>query len=245
MTRAGAQHAGGASRHRRGRGQRIAAVMPTRTKPGCIAPPCRRAQGPCSRSSSTARLRLSRLIPAQEDYDPTRDYGAALPADQRCDPAKAYFRRGPGPAPDCARQGGIEILPRSAATGLQCEAARAPLASSGFFIASRAAQWRANPDGGYWDAPSDASSAALECRADRGRHGAIAGRLVRERRHWHGVDWRRSAARSSGTGRLSPTPTSCTPGNFLNYLRSAHALAERVVGRPVREPPVTGARLDR
>ena len=42
----------------------------------------------------------SRLLPAQQDYDPTRDYGAALPVDQRCDPVKAYYRRGPGPAPD-------------------------------------------------------------------------------------------------------------------------------------------------
>ena len=152
----------------------------------------------------------SRLVFAQQDYDPTRDYGAALPADQRCDPAKAYYRRGPGPAPACGRQAGIEILPRSVATGLQCEAARAPLASSGFFIASRAAQWRANPAGGYWDAPSDASSAALECRADRGRHGATPG-------DWYasagsGQAWSGAAAGEiPGTSRRSRTPTFCTP----------------------------------
>jgi type IV pilus assembly protein PilY1 len=168
----------------------------------------------------------SRLIAAQEDYDPTRDYGAALPADQRCDPTKAYFRRGPGPAPDCARQGGIEILPRSAATGLQCEAARVPLGTSGFFIASRAAQWRANPAGGHWDAPSDPSAAALECRADRGRHGAAAG------------DWYASAGTSqpwigAAAGEIAWDRAPFADayilyaGNFLNYLRRAHAPVER------------------
>ncbi|HET8690672.1 MAG TPA: PilC/PilY family type IV pilus protein [Steroidobacteraceae bacterium] len=169
------------------------------------------------RSAATART-----IPAAEDYDPARDYGPDVPEALRCDPAKVYFRRGPGPAPDCAAEAGVELWPRAAASGQHCDAARAPLAAAGFFVASRLAQWRASAEGGYWGAPSAGNEGALECRADRGRHGDSAGR-------WYASD---------GTG----TPWTAAPereipwdrppfadafilyaGNFLNYLRAGTA----------------------
>lgn len=175
------------------------------------------------RSTATART-----IPAGADYDAARDYGAQLPEALRCDPAKAYFRRGPGPAPDCATQAGVDLLPRGTATGQHCDAARAPLATTGFFIASRAAQWRASAEGGYWSAPSTESDGALECRADRGRHG----------------DSPEDSFASDGTG----TPWTAAPereilwdrppfadafifyaGNYLNFLRAEAAPVERAI----------------
>ena len=173
------------------------------------------------RSSAT-----SRILSVDEPYDPLRDYGAGLPPAARCEAAKAYWRRGPGPAPDCGRQTGLDIAPRSAAIGLQCEAARAPLAAFGLFIASRAAQWRTDATGGYWTAPQPTSPQAVECRADRGRHGATPG-------YWFAGDgsvspWTDVAAREIAWDR-PPFADSYIfySGNFLNYLQSVHAPVER------------------
>ena len=69
-------------------------------------------------------------VPVGEDYDPLRDY-ASGPDSPPCDASKVYFRRGAGPAPDCARQRGLDPVPRDSVSGLHCESARAALAGSG------------------------------------------------------------------------------------------------------------------
>ncbi len=170
----------------------------------------------------------SMTLTVDAPYDPLRDYGAGLPDSLRCDPAKAYWRRGPGPAPDCARQTGLDIAPRSAGSGLQCEAARAPLAGQGYFIASRVAQWHAAGGNGNWGAPLPASAEAVECRADRGRHGATPG-------NWYasdgaGTPWADAVTREIAWDRAPlADPYIFYAGNFLNYLRSARAPVERTV----------------
>ncbi len=146
----------------------------------------------------------SRTLSVDEPYDPLRDYGGGLPAGLRCDPAKAYFRRGPGPAPDCARQSGLDLVPVSAAAGLQCDVARAPLARQGFFIASRAAQRHGAGGVGAWGAPQPASANVVECRADRDLE----------------ITWDRPPLGD---------PYIFYSGNFLNYLRGTHALTERSI----------------
>ena len=84
------------------------------------------------------------------------------------------------------------------------------------------------PCGGYWEAPSDASSAALECRADRGRHGAAAG-------DWYasggtGQPWIGVAAGEIAWDRPPFADAYILyAGNFLNYLRAVHPPAERAL----------------
>ncbi len=171
--------------------------------------------------SAAAGVRL----PVGEDYDPLRDYasGTTSPA---CDPGKVYFRRGAGPVPDCARQRGLDLVPRDSVSGLHCESARATLASAGFHVASRAAQWRAGPDGGYWDALGDESTGPVECRADRGRHGSTAG-------DWYagegsGVPWLRDGAQEIPWDRAPfADPYILYTGNYLNYLRANLSASER------------------
>ena len=186
-------------------------------------------------------------VPAGEDYDPVRDYAASRPDSLSCDPRKFYFRRGPGPAPDCARQRGIDVDPRDAASGLHCEAARAALASGGYFVASRAAQWRPGPDGGYWGALHDDATGAVECRADRGRHGSAAG-------DWYagdgtGVPWTRDGAQEIAWDR-SPwaDPYIFYTGNYLNYLSASLPVADRpiaeVMSRRLSEVLAATAELD-
>jgi hypothetical protein len=114
-------------------------------------------------------------IQARVPYDPTHNYAAGVPAGTECDTRRIYWRRGSGPAPDCATQAGLEAVPADATRGFHCNAARGPLAGQGFYIASRAAQWQQLLTGGYWSAPSADQAGAVECRSDRGRHGAIAG----------------------------------------------------------------------
>lgn len=65
-------------------------------------------------------------VPA--DFDPQVDYGAVLAAESRCVAGTTYHRRGAGPAPACR--------PETALDDLACDAARAPLAAYGFFVAS-------------------------------------------------------------------------------------------------------------
>ena len=150
-------------------------------------------------------LATARTIAVDEDYDALRAYAPVLSGAIACDPARAYFRRGPGPAPDCALQAGLEMAPRSRDAGLQCESARTALGVSGFYVASRAAQWRAAEDGGYWDALEDGSADAVECRAD---DPAIQ------------IDWDRPPFAHAYI---------FYSGNFLNYLRSAHAQTDRSI----------------
>ncbi|HEU5467713.1 MAG TPA: hypothetical protein VFU77_00270, partial [Steroidobacteraceae bacterium] len=168
----------------------------------------------------------SASVAVREDYDPARNYGDEIVDAPRCDPAKAYFRRGAGAPPDCARQAGIDLAPRDAATGLHCAAALAPLATQGFFVASRAAQWQAGTGGGHWDALRDESAAAVECRADRGRHGATAG-------DWYAADggvtpWTRDSTEEIPWD-FAPFADSHVffSGNYLNYLRTSLPITDR------------------
>lgn len=105
-------------------------------------------------------------------YDASHDYAPEVPAAERCDPGRVYWRMGPGPAPDCALQSGLAAGSGGADQGFHCDAARTSLARSGYFVASRAAQWHG---AGGWRALAESSAAAVECRADRGRHGAAPG----------------------------------------------------------------------
>ena len=130
-----------------------------------------------------------------EDYDPARDYGAALPPGSACAADRVWVRRGTGALPDCSRQAGVELVPTRPDSGLQCAAARMALAEAGYFISARAAQWRASRDGGHWDAADADSDGALECRADRGTHGSSDG-------DWYaaegaGVPWTRDSAQET------------------------------------------------
>lgn len=175
------------------------------------------------RSRATAEA-----IAVADPYDPSTDYGSELPADIHCDPGLIFWRRGAGPAPHCADQAGLEAVPGDSAHGLHCEAAREALARHGFFIASRAAQWRPTAAGGYWSALRPASSRAVDCRADRGRHGAAAG-------IWYATDgavgpWSGLATDEIAWDR-SPhaDPYILYSGNFLNYLRTSGITAGRSI----------------
>lgn len=173
------------------------------------------------RSAATAEE-----IQVTVSYDPLRNYALDLPVEVRCDPARAYWRRGPGPAPDCAIQAGLEISPADATYGLQCEGARSALARHGYFIASRAAQWRPSAAGGHWSSLHAPSPHAVECRSDRGRHGAMAG-------NWYAVHgaagpWSNDAASEISWERFPHAdPYIFYGGNFLNYRRTAPTQAPR------------------
>jgi len=67
-------------------------------------------------------------VEATAAFDPAVDYGANLTAAVRCDAARTYWRHGPGPAPDCRLEPAL-VAP-------VCLAARAPLATYGYFVAS-------------------------------------------------------------------------------------------------------------
>jgi len=169
-------------------------------------------------------------IQSGEPYDATRDYAAVVPTGTDCDSTRIYWRRGPGPAPDCATHAGLEAAPADATRGLHCISARAPLAAHGFFIAARAAQWRQLTAGGYWSAPAPDQAGAVECRSDRGRHGATAG-------NWYATDgvdgpWGHAASAEINWD-LSPhaDPYIFYSGNYLNFLRSPAGL----VARPIAE----------
>lgn len=161
-------------------------------------------------------------------YDPSIDYGPGVPADIRCDPARIYWRRGAGPAPHCASEAGHEPAPADPVRGLHCEAARPALTRRGFYIASRAAQWRPAAGGGYWSAPRPDDPHAIECRVDRGRHGSAAG-------NWYATDgphgpWSGQIADEISWDR-SPfaDPFIFYSGNYLNFLRAPPAAAGRSV----------------
>jgi hypothetical protein len=152
-------------------------------------------------------------------YDPAVDYAARVAQGPACDPARVYWRRGPGPAPDCVTGPSVPLA-ATARGGLRCEAARPALATYGLYVASRAAQWQDAPGGGGWRELQAASEAAVECRADRGRHGAAAGA-------WY------AASGSAGPWSVdarAEIPWDAAPlsdayvffsGNYLNYLAAA------------------------
>ena len=123
----------------------------------------------------------------------------------------------------------------------------APLATAGFYVASRAAQWRPGPDGGYWDALHDDSTDAVECRADRGRHGSVAG-------DWYAGDgtgdpWTRASAQEIPWDRLPwADPYIFFSGNYLNYLHADVAVTDRsvaeVMSRRLAQALAATAELD-
>jgi type IV pilus assembly protein PilY1 len=170
----------------------------------------------------------ARTVAVAEPFDPTRDYADDLAAGSPCDPSRIYWRRGAGPAPDCATQVGLAHAGADSLAGLHCEAARGPLAEHGFFIASRAAQWRGSAASGYWSALQADSSRAVECRSDRGRHGALAG-------SWYATDgeagpWTGEAAAEIDWERAPHAdPYIFYSGGYLNFLRSARTPIERPI----------------
>ncbi|MBM5811940.1 MAG: hypothetical protein FJ191_08255 [Gammaproteobacteria bacterium] len=109
---------------------------------------------------------LGTPVATRAAYDPNIDYGSRIATDARCDPARVYWRRGPGPAPDCQRMPGLDASPAATESGLHCAAAGEALARHGIFVAARVAQWQAGPDSGYWGAPDQHSASALRCSAD-------------------------------------------------------------------------------
>jgi len=131
------------------------------------------------------------LVQALPPYEPGRDYGRDLAPESRCDRSRIYWRRGAGSAPDCRQQAGVPVEAR-ADQGFGCRAARAALAETGYFVASRAAQWR-DGDPGRWDALRADGVGSVECRAERE------------------LDWDRAPLAS---------PYIFYAGNYLNYLRA-------------------------
>ncbi|MBX3702673.1 MAG: hypothetical protein KF822_02740 [Steroidobacteraceae bacterium] len=161
----------------------------------------------------------ARSISAPPPYDPAEDYAVRVPAALRCDPARVYWRRGPGSAPDCVAQTALRLTGDAPNRGFHCEAARAGLTTQGFFIASRAAQWRVEDGHGRWAALDSGSAGAVECRADRGRHGHAAGA-------WYATDgpggpWTGRAEDEIRWDRAPHAdPHVFYLGNYLNYLRA-------------------------
>ncbi len=166
---------------------------------------------------------MSGRIRVAVPYDPQNQYRPAAGAAQQCDPERVYWRRGPGPAPDCRKIAGLSSQATIAEGAMLCESARAPLARHGYFVASRAAQWR--PAGAHWDALSSASAEAVECRDDRGRHGAAAG-------PWFAANGRagpwNQVPESEIDWNAAPhgEPYMFYSGNFLNYLAAAALTSE-------------------
>jgi type IV pilus assembly protein PilY1 len=191
-----------------------------------LAPPELRPALALVVDTSQASLAVATLPPP---YDPSFDYATLLDARERCDTSRVYWRRGPGPAPDCLTAGHVPLIAIDAATGLHCERARAPLASDGVFVAARLAQWLGTAQGGLWRAPGPDRDAALECREDRGLHGATAGRLYASdgRNAWSTdarseIDWDQPPL---GDVYLLYT------GHYLDYLRARGRLPKVAMTR--------------
>lgn len=158
---------------------------------------------------------MARSETLRAPYDPMRDYGMGLPAP--CDPNRLYWRRGPGAPPDCDGGASIALDSTTAQAGFRCEAGRRALARTGIYVASRAAQWEAHGSGGHWRELRAGDDGAVECRADRGRHGESSG-------VWFAADgpsgpWRGDAGAEPlwDSAPLSDSYVFLS-GNYLNYL---------------------------
>ncbi len=145
---------------------------------------------------------LAGSVTVRPPYDPATDYAAGVPEETRCDPARVYWRRGAGPAPDCGRMPGLEATPATPDPGLHCAAASGPLARHGVFVAARTAQWQDAAAGGYWASPAPTSVLALRCSADGASD----------------IDWNRPPLGD---------PYIFYTGNYLNWLQSEAAPVEQ------------------
>lgn len=176
----------------------------------------------------------ARSVLAVPGYDPARDYGASLPPGPQCERRRVYWRRGPGPAPDCATQAGLDADAADATRAFQCEAARAALMRQGYFVASRAAQWNEDRRDGRWTALDPGATGAVECRADRARHGALPGT-------WYAADGSRGPWSAAAVDEIRwdraplADPYVFYLGNYLNYLRAPQAPREVAISELARE----------
>lgn len=157
---------------------------------------------------------MARALEVAAPYDPTGSYAGACRAD------RVYWRRRPGPAPDCDGAQWISLAAATERSGWRCRAGSEALASTGVYVASRAAQWEGRPGGGYWRELRAGDDGAVECRADRGTHGGEAG-------PWFAAEdeaapWSRDSRREI---RWDAPPFADVhvffSGNYLNYLAQA------------------------
>ena len=155
-------------------------------------------------------------------YDPARDYAPQHPGTP-CQADRVYWRLGPGPAPDCDSSRWISATTGDTSTGLHCQAGEIALATTGVFVAQRAAQWVPRGTGGFWGPLSPGEDHPVECREDRGRHGTTAGA-------WFAADGPRGPWHSSDADepRWDAPPLSDAyvffTGNYLNYLASGERM---------------------
>lgn len=158
---------------------------------------------------------MAQVITTRGPYDSGRAYAEGVAAP--CDPGRVYWRRGPGPAPDCSTTASLPLDSANAQTGFRCAAGRRALARTGTYVASRAAQWSPHAAGGYWHELLPGDDHAVECRADRGVHGSGDGA-------WYAAQgaagpWSRD---SNDEPAWDAPPLSDSyvflSGNYLNYL---------------------------
>lgn len=153
---------------------------------------------------------MSAEVIVPEPYDPARPY------EGDCSPDRVYWRRGAGPVPDCRGTSSVPLAGRDALTGWRCEAGSIPLATAGFYVASRVAQWERRAGGGYWRELRSGDDGAVECRVDRGLHGSSSGR-------WFAVEEAATPwAEEEGREIRWDAPPLSDPhvffsGNYLNY----------------------------
>lgn len=177
-------------------------------------------------------------------YDPGRDYTADAATACRSD--RVYWRLGAGAPPDCDGSQWISLDAASPAKGWRCSSGRAALDSGGVFVSGRAAQWLARGRGGYWSALAAGEDGAVECREDRGRHGAESGT-------WFAADgeagpWRNAADREPDWDAppLSNAYMFFT-GNYLAYLASPERIESTRYAwlvRRIAEAAVATSELD-
>jgi len=151
-------------------------------------------------------------------YDPARDYAAQHPGTP-CRADRVYWRRGPGPAPACDSSRWISRATDDPSSGWHCQAGDIAFASTGVFVAQRAAQWTPRGTSGFWGPLRPGEAHSVECREDRGRHGATDGAWFAAdgmRGPWHSTD--------ADEPRWDAPPLSDAyvffTGNYLNYLAS-------------------------
>ena len=161
---------------------------------------------------------MAGIVEVPLPYDPSRDYGAEHPG-APCQADRVYWRLGPGAAPACDSSRWIRGTTDDPSTGWHCQAGEVALATTGVFVAQRAAQWTPRGTGGFWGPLRPGEAHAVECREDRGRHGAAAGTWFAAdgtRGPWHSAD--------ADEPRWDAPPLSGAyvffTGNYLNYLAS-------------------------